>query len=185
MNQHEANALIETIKGFVTGAPAHPTKTSADIPRLVKNANGHGKDPVAAGQPVDIAPALRDPDTLEWLYRQFKNRMIDDLKTDPIFLQLLENQNEIVIEIKPRIVTLEGDSLRGRVGRLIAKGFFDSGKRQGEARTELARTGSDPNSGQISTLFADFVKEGFLEKTGGDRYIKAASLKVSERRLEA
>jgi hypothetical protein len=191
MNLHDANRLIEVVKSLVEPAHAHrldtdtptkqATKTSADIPRLVKPGNGTP----AEGLPANIAPALRDPDTLEWLFRQFRNRMIDSLREDPIFLQLLANQPELVVEITPKLVTLEGSTLKGRVGKLIAAGFFEGGKRHGEARTELTRTGSEPNSGQLSTLFSEFVRDGFLEKTPGDRYIKSPGLKVTEKRLEA
>ncbi len=185
MKPHEADKITRSLQGVIDVVKS----LAGEKDESMHHASRHVID---MAQPGGLRPAepkngnipSLDADQIEKLYRLFKSRFIDDAKTDPVLLKLIAAQPEIVLEFEPRIVTLDTTTLRGRVGRLIHDGFFDGGKRQGECRAELARTGSDPNSGQLSTLFSEFLRDGFIEKTAGDRYVKAPGLKVSTRQVE-
>ena len=79
---------------------------------------------------------------------------------------------------------MDGSSLKGRVARLLAGGFFAEAKTQGATRTELKRTGTDVNTGNLSKAFADFLSDGLLERGPSDTYQAAAGIKVTERTVE-
>lgn len=173
MNQREAQRLITVIRELAD-QPSAPLPAPA-VPRRKDEA------PLSAGEEAVVIRA----DEREALYQSFKARFIDEARTDPVLLQLMANQPEIVVEIQPRVVVLDGTSLKGRLARLVAAGWFGCIERtQSATRTELRRTGSDVNSGNLSVAFSDFVREGFLTRSG-EAFVAAPGLKVSERRLEA
>ena len=89
------------------------------------------------------------------------------------------------MEIEPRVVVLEANTVKGRVARLMAAGWFSSTRSTGACRTELKRSGADPGGGgNLSDVLGDYVKQGFLVRDG-DGYLFSAGVKVSERPLEA
>lgn len=147
----------------------------------------------AAGVALPLTPAAASDggldrltgDAFERLYRALKSRLIDDLKVDPILLKLLSVQPEIVVEVEPRIVILEANTLKGRVARLMAAGWFGTTRMTGACRQELKRTGADPGgTGNLSGVLGDYVKQGFLVRDG-DGYLMAPGAKVSEKTVEA
>jgi hypothetical protein len=183
MKAHEAEELATGFRRLLekmvesderrNGPAAASSKTGANSP---DSRAGSSKAP-------DIAPAASERITdaqVEKLYTQIKHRLLDDLRVDPVFVQLLANVSEIVVELTPRVMTLDGDSLKGRVARLIAGGFFNEPKRQGAARSELVRTGPDCNSGNLSRAMTEFVADGFLTRDG-ESFVKAPGVKVTEK----
>lgn len=188
MNARDAQVLIDTIKGLVvedtpravvaqgpTGAKL--VRPGADVP------NAHAMDPARKAAP---GPARSGPEELERLYQYVKRRILDESRIDPMYLTIITQQPELVIEgVEPRRVTVDGGTTRGRVARLIASGFFDVARTQGACRAELKRTGSDVNSGSLSTIFNDYVKDGFFYREGSDGYIKASGLKITQTEVVA
>lgn len=63
--------------------------------------------------------------------------------------------------------------------RIAAGWFDDEGKTQGGTRTELKRTGSDVNSGNISTIFSGLVKDGFLTAESGNLFRAVPEMKIN------
>lgn len=117
----------------------------------------------------------------DWL-QQVRTKLLSDPQ---VIAHIAATRPKLIVEVTPRVVKIDGTTSRGRIARLIANGFFDSAKRQGECRTELARTGTDVNGGQVSTLFSEFVRDGFLQRHGNDRYIKAPELVATVKELQA
>lgn len=117
----------------------------------------------------------------DWL-QQVRIKLLSD---PAVIAHIAATRPKLIVEVTPRVVKIDGTTSRGRIARLIATGFFDSAKRQGECRTELQRTGTDVNGGQVSTLFAEFVRDGFLTRHGNDRYIKAPDLVATVKELQA
>lgn len=179
MNAQEAKQLIDAIQGMVAGDTRKVVATSPDGKALVKPSS---PPMLAPYEPHEnggrhLADGLK-PDAWEALYRKFKARLIEEAKDDPILVKLLTTMPaEIIVMFEPRVVTMDGTSLKGRLAKLIATGFFDTPKAQGAARSELKRTGSEPNSGNLSTAVNDFVKDGFLTREG-DQYQKAPGVVV-------
>lgn len=177
LTKHEAERLIGTIRQLVAGN----TDFGDDLSKKNKVAAEQIERQLVTGD-GKAHKLMIDRDQLEAIYRELKNRLIDDMRTDPILLKLVAAQPEIVIEFEPKVVELDGNGLKGRLARLIAQGFFDTPRRQGTTRTELARTGSDVNSGSLSTAFNEFVRDGFLVRDNDD-YSRAPGLKVTQKNL--
>lgn len=115
-------------------------------------------------------------DQFELLYRQVKSRLIDECRLDPTLVQLLTTAPpEIIVNIEPRRLEIDGTSLKGRIARLLSKDFFGAGKRHGEVRKVLDNTGAQVNGGNLSTALKDFVRDGLLV-TEGEVYFAAPGL---------
>jgi hypothetical protein len=179
MKAHEADVLIsgfkQLVEKLVDGREVVATGPTGD--RLVKP-NGHAKpEPPALPSPR----SAMGQDDLEKVYQYIKRRLLDDLAVDPIFMQLLAVRPEIEVLLERRKVTLDTSTLKGRVARLIAQGFFASAKATSAVRAELKRTGSDPGGGGgLSDVLGALKRDGFLTDMNGG-YVLAPDVKVSER----
>lgn len=191
MRSHEADKLIAVIRELaepdghrsLKAGEALPVRTSLDRPHQKMNAEQERESARigAAGQ-AGAAPTEAAVD-FEVFYQRFKRRLLDELKVDPVFVKLLASQPEIMVEIEPRVIEMDGASLKGRVARLMAGGFFKEARKSGAVRTELARTGTDPGSGgRLSEALAEYVAQGFLTREG-EAYALAPGVKVSEKVL--
>jgi len=116
----------------------------------------------------------------EALYQAIRTRILED---EPILLKALATHPEIVVEVQPRVVNVDGASQKGRIARLMAAGWFDEPRAVGDVRKELARTGKDPGgSGQLGIMLNNFANDGFFVRESGG-YVLAPRVKVSEREL--
>lgn len=121
----------------------------------------------------------------EDLYQSFRRRFIAEAKTDPVLLHLMATRPEIVLEFEPRVVTLDGATLKGRSARLLAAGWFTGARATSAVRKELARTGTDPGGGgTLSDNLAALCRDGFLVREG-DGWTAAPDVKITERAVEA
>lgn len=191
MNKQEAEKLIETIKSFVIEFDRPHQKMNqaqkdemARIEAAGQKANGkaltldrqvlEGTDNVGGHLKPFVLPEL------EQLYRQFKNRLIEECAIDPTLLHLLTTRPELVVEVERKELTLDGSTLRGRVARLIAGGWFDETRATAATRKELARTGSDPSgNNNLATALSQYRIDGFLVSEG-DGWKRAPGIKVTE-----
>ena len=184
MTKAEADKLIAAIRELVADAPAPGP--------VLEGGRRGGK--VDARREVDVTTApstnsigeprssFTDAD-LEMLYQAFKGRLIDEMRVDPILLQLVLNRPELEVLVEPRTVTLDTASLKGRVARLLAQGWLDEAQATSAIRYELARTGADPGGGgRLSENLADLLREGFLVRAG-DKWQRAPGIKITERTL--
>lgn len=175
MKRHEAEKLIETIRSFVDdGRPptvdGKPAKATGEVPPA---------EPPRPGGKLSI-----DTDQLEAIYQQIKRRLIDDCRIDPILLQLVTQRPEMVVEVEPRIVQVDGATMKGRVARLLAAGWFKEGRTTYAVRMELSRTGNDPGGGgSLAGKLGELREEGFLVRDG-EGWLAAPGLKVTERTIE-
>lgn len=74
----------------------------------------------------------------EELYQAIKERLAVDA---PRLLKILLVKPEIEVEVVRETVRVDGKTLKGRVARLIADGFFDTGRLQSHVIAELERHG--------------------------------------------
>lgn len=183
MTAREAEALIATIQRFVD-APAG--KASAAAPAATAKAPAKGNGQAATAGTTTGGEALRSfPDAdEEKLYQKFKNRLIDEAHIDPILLNLIMVRPEIIVDVERRIERLDGDSLRGRIARLAAAGFFSSARSSADVKRELMRTGTEPAGNRLSEAFTALVNGGFLTREG-DGYQIAPGVKVTTNTIEA
>lgn len=184
MRKQEAEVLIDAIKKMLEPEAKGEARRSLDV---IATAGGKATTeaiiPIASGNgPTRFS---LNADEFERLYLRIKNRFIDDARIDPILLQLLTTRPELVVEVEPRIVTLDTGNLKGRVARLLANGFFSSSRATSAVRKELARTGADPGGGgSLSDVLGGYVRDGFLVREG-DGYLLAPGVKVTERTVTA
>jgi hypothetical protein len=147
-----------------TGKAQEAGKTSADA------------RPVPGGSPGS-APAFEE------LYQRIKARLLDELRVDPTFVKLLANQPEILLEIEPVVVEMDGGTLQGRICRLVAEGFLDTPRSQADINRELARTGAQAHTGRLSEAVnaLKLIRIVTQEDTG---YRRAPGVKVSSHTLQ-
>lgn len=210
MKADEAEKLIATIRGFVDQThvvnPNTPSRTNdagpfgrqAPVPlpksgsKSVAGRSDEQTSRVQSSSPDDSDAGIRtasgnghpslNADQIEKLYQLFKSRFIDDAKTDPVLLHLMTTRPEIVVELQPRVVTLDNVGARGRTARLVAAGWFKKSRTGSAVRSELKRTGTDPGT-PIYEVLNGFVRDGFLVRDG-DGYVEAPNVKVTERTVE-
>lgn len=193
MNKQTADRLVQAIGDGVRNAVNKfvdevPTGNGSG-PKLTGPGADYSKVQPGEWQKSNTRPVVEmptaDPDK-EKLYQWLKKRLLDDLRVDPVFVKLLASGTpEMFVEIEPKVVELKAaGSLKGRVARLIASGFFNETRATFAVRSELKRTGTDPGGGgNLSTALGDFVVDGFLVRDG-DGFVKAAGVKVTEKAIE-
>lgn len=191
-----APRTTKTVSGEQQGRPAgdNPVPTpparserggSAQQPERATAGNGATphRDPGtrAASRTHAAHPSLKPPEgwTMEEeeLYQKFKARLLQEA---PALLKLLALQPEIDVTVERKVVPLDATSMKGRIAILIANGFLDSGKRNGEIVKELARTGPTANAGRVSEALSDLIAMGIVTRAAGDRYEKNPDAKVTK-----
>lgn len=175
MTKEEADRLIDTIRGFV-GGPA----PSGDQRRVLASAP-NGAKLVTSQRPA--APAEQSAESEERQFERFKAWLLRDLEVDPVFTRLLANTPELEVQFTRRTVTLTDDTLRGRVARLLAQGWFETPRTVGGCRAELKRTGTDPGGGgTLGQILNQFVAERFMVRVN-DGFSLAPGVKIREREM--
>lgn len=178
LTQREADKLITVIKDLaIDKEPLH----GIDLAR------GKDKTVMSVVEKTPDGPRTRlmiDADQVEAIYHQIKNRLIDDLRVDPILLQLLAQRPEIILEIEPQTITLDAKTLKGRIAMLLSAGWMKQPRATSAIRRELARTGADPGGGgTLSEKLRELQREGFLTSEG-DGWTEAPGIKISEKTLQ-
>lgn len=193
MTKAEADKLIAAIRDLVEDKPGKaapkPDTSIAVTPPVGSWTTIEKADPLNVNRSVvgtNVAGEERTAFTdaeIEKLYQAFKTRLIDEARIDPILLQLLTTRPEIVVEVEPRVVTIDATKLKGRIARLIAQGWLAENRATSAVRYELARTGPDPGGGgRLSDTLGELLNEGFLVRAG-DGWVRAPGVKVTERTL--
>lgn len=186
MDAKDGRRLIDGFAKLVGELVGEPMKVAIDktnegARQALKTPLPQAKRPEMSTEPN--AGAFDDP-AIERMYHAFKNRLIDDARIDPILLKLLTTRPELEVEVEPRVVTLDGSTLKGRVARLMAANWFQTTRATAAVRKELARTGSDPGGGgTLGSVLAEYVRDGFLVREG-EMYVQAPGVKITEKELK-
>jgi len=195
--------------GKPTGAPAmpgdrpgssrHQTKQEADVKeseaRALRAENEQLKRTVAelekkvrrlTGEGVHMAPSGNEVTTEHSTVRAF-NGDFDDLyaaikrraSADPGLLVLLTQKPEIEVRVERRTVRVDGATLKGRLAKLIASGFYDSPRSTNAVTNELKRTGgAGVNFGNLAREQKALAADGFLTLEA-DGYQAVDGMKVN------
>lgn len=126
-------------------------------------------------EPQVSAPANGETLDMDAIYAEVKRRAA----TDPGVLRVLTEKPEIELAIERKVIQVDGSSLKGRIAKLIASGFFNEGKTQSGTRSELKRTGSDVNQGNLWKTLASLVSDGFLTLEASKEYRAVEDMKVN------
>lgn len=193
MNQHDAEILISTIKSLVSENPQRDNGKKNLLEQAMEDGKRTAKmigavdlvDATPRRQVEPFTPAREAPFDEEAMYQRFRARFIDDARIDPTLLHLIANQPEIIVEYERTIEKVDAGTLKGRIARLIAAGWFTSSRATSAVRRELARTGADPGGGgSLSEKLSELQRSGFLTREG-EGWIQAPGIKVSEQEIEA
>ncbi len=155
--------------------PAPPADERSSRRRAVSDALHVAAD-VAAAAPTRFGDGFAGDE--EALFQRFKARL---LKEAPALIKLLTLKPEIEVLVERQILQVDGQSLRGRLAKLIAEGFFDVGRTNREAVKELARTGKSAHDSNVLRELRELIVMGFVYRTAGDRFQAVANAKVNVR----
>lgn len=108
------------------------------------------------------------------LYETFRTRAL----RDPVLLQVLVSRPEIEVKVERRTIQTDGSTMKGRVARLLAEGFYDDGSTNSATRQELRRTGPDVNNAALGKVLSDFHHMGFFT-LDGDKFRAVPGMKVN------
>lgn len=133
--------------------------------RLNSMGGGHETPPMPNGQALDM----------DAIYAEVRRRAV----ADPILLRVIAEQPEIEVAVERKTIQIDGSSLKGRLAKLIADGFFAEGVVQGTVRGQLKRTGPDVNQGNLWKALAALVADGFLTLETGKSYRAVEGMKVN------
>lgn len=167
--------LTKQLEQLTRRLPAVTLDSKALTPGTTAPAPRAAPAPPAAAREYSAAASFDN----EQLYQAFKARLLAELPEDPQLLRILQERPEIRVEVTRTELVVDGTSLKGRVGALLAQGWFDGeGATQGATRAELRRTGPDCNSGNLSKLFSELVRDSFLTAEHDNMYRSAPGMKA-------
>jgi hypothetical protein len=135
----------------------------------VRNGNGRTEREIPLDQSFDN----------ERLYQVIRARLVDEA---PGILRVLTIKPELIVDVERKTLTVDGTTLKGRVAKLLASGFFRDKKRHTDVKNELQRTGPSVHGGNLSKEFDALVNLGFLTDEGdGYLAVPGAVARIEER----
>lgn len=174
---------IDAYRAEGGGSWARPMPVSPDIKAKAETLNAETFFDLPRAPSAAKATSTQPPegwtDMEEELYQKFKARLLQEV---PGLLKVLTTAPEIEVTIKREVIEVDGKSLRGRVARLIADGFLDSGKTNGEVGKEIDRTGPQAHPSNVLKEMKNLIEMGFVHRTDGGRFIVAPGAKVNIKR---
>lgn len=134
----------------------------------------------------DVEPSPEDGPRVdeEALFQRIVKRLSSEA---PDLIRVLAIETRMEIEVQEKVLEVDGDSLKGRIGRLIVNGFFDGDGRSGQHTfEELIRLGFKPAKPGVYRELDALAEEGFFVKEidakRGNRYVAVADRKPKIRR---
>lgn len=127
---------------------------------------------LTAGRPA--APAASNGNghmDLEEVYRFVRQRIIAE--KDPGVMEVIARRPELRVKIERAVVEVDESSLRGRLARLLAEGFFDSTETASAAYTELRRRGVSVAKPSVYAEMDKLTTLGIVTKEAGEGYRKS------------
>lgn len=149
--------------------------------------DGGGDAPPNGGPPTSVLTLATDPAAATDGVRNFSydmHQIYTAIKTralqDPEVLEVLARRPELRVTIEPKVLEVDGASLRGGIALLIHKGFFNAPKNGHTTFKELQRIGRRVASANVYRELDNVAEMGFLtsEKDG---YL-ATDLRVTVRK---
>lgn len=181
ITRDDAKAITQAINGAIGSALDKLVAGPVNGAKFV----GPGADYSTAQAIPAAGPVPAAAVDFEILYQKIKRRLVDEARVDPVLLHLLVNAApELSITVEPRILELTDRTLKGRLAKLAAGGFFKTAQTQADTNRELKRTGAEAHTGRLSEAFTDLVNEGILTREASGFQL-APGVKVTQKALEA
>jgi len=113
----------------------------------------------------------------EALFARFRTRLLKD----PAVLKVLATKPELQVHVATTTIEVDGNTLRGRLARLIQEGYFDEVRAGNAAYQELQRKGFGTAKPNVYRELDKLAELGFVTKEDGG-YLADKSMKVSIKR---
>lgn len=114
---------------------------------------------------VPLAPAMPADQDFEATYAAIKARLLSDLPTEQALLRLLVLKPELMVEVTRQVIHVDGKTLRGRIARLVADGFFGSARTSAQVLEELLKRGADrPSNIELGNEMKALCDMGFFTR---------------------
>jgi len=154
--RQEVHALAKAINLYFEGKP------------MTKQQITGANHPTAQG-----AVPVYDKDAREEVYQWIKKRAMQD----PELLTLLVSKPELRIKVERPVLEVNGNSLRGALGLMITRGFFQKPVTASAAYSELVRIGRRVAKPGVYKECDNLAELGFLTKEA-DGYQSVADMKI-------
>lgn len=116
-----------------------------------------------AGRDTRVFTAEESLDN-EALYQAIKARLIEELPGDARVMHIITSKPELRVEVRRRYIEADGDSLRGRIARLIAGDFWSKARTSAEVLAELQKSGISPSNIELGNELKALMQMGFLSR---------------------
>jgi hypothetical protein len=109
------------------------------------------------------------------------------LRRDPelVNITLLTEKPEINVNVRRKVIELDGTTLKGRLARMIAEGWFDEAKTGNAAYNELVRLGFSTAKPNVYRELDKLAELEFLTKEPTGGFQAVAGMKVNIREVAA
>jgi len=154
--------LGQRLEGVVaTARPATSAVGASEAP---------GAERVKPAGAVGVQSASGEWMTVDALYEEFRSRLLAEAADDPVLLRVLAEQPSIEVAVRRHTIEVDGDTLRGRLARLIVEGVFDDKRAPGDIQEELRRRGFSAPAPNVGKELAKLAQMGFLTRSGSKWY---------------
>lgn len=113
-------------------------------------------------------------DHIEDIYAEIKSR----LENDPGLLVLLTQRPELQVRVERKRIEVSGDTINGRVAKLLSEGFFDAPRSANAAMIELRKRGHSHDPRSMLRACDAITAMGFLTREK-DGYQTVADMRVN------
>lgn len=181
VNEQEAAALrdenaelrrkLEKLERELLAQAASHRSITVTVPP--DGSSGHARifprdDQAASNAALAVPPgagAAQAPDD-DAVFQRFKRRLIQELldERSPL-LRVLAERPEIQVIDERQVIEVRGDTLRGRIAKLIAEGFFEQSRTSADVSAELERRGKKPSNIELGNELKALTEMGFFTRS--------------------
>jgi hypothetical protein len=129
--------------GRRAGVRAAPTRT----------ADAQSGTTSAVGSPID-----------DGVYQHLLARLVNEAANDPRLLKVLTQRPELEVHVQRQVIEVDGDTLRGRIARLLADGLFEEAQTTSSVMGELSKRGFNTAPPNVSKELGELARMGFLTR---------------------
>jgi hypothetical protein len=91
-------------------------------------------------------------------------RIAQRLRKDPMLLSVMVAKPALEIAVTREIIRVDGRTLRGRIGRLIADGYWSSARTSADLQSELEKRGDRPSNVELGNEVKELCRLGFFTR---------------------
>lgn len=161
--EKKLDKLVDAVTALVERLDGQPTTMVVDKGQTVE----------MNGKPTKVVDVQYDEDAL---YARIRARLLKDA---PALMKILAVKPEINVAVTRDVIEVDGKTLRGRLARLIADGFFDEARAGNAAFSELQRLGFSTAKPNVYRELDGLAALGFLTKEPTGGYQAVTDMKVN------